>query len=144
MTTVSVRELMRGARLSDRLERLMLADRLEDNGMAKAAQAVRECSIDLEAQPEDIPVRGNVLFSGDDELDREAENEVIEQLESGNEWAWCTVCVRVFWWDDGYCYEAWDTLACCSYTDEQDFMDCEYYDDMMYEAIAELIEQVEE
>ena len=46
----------------------------------------------IECLPEDIPVEGNASAI-DPETDTEIAAEIRRQLESGNDWAWCTVCV---------------------------------------------------
>ncbi len=45
-------------------------------------------------EPEDQRVRGNVLDSGDSAADEEQERWVINELESGNEAAWCQAMVE--------------------------------------------------
>lgn len=88
----------------------------------------------IECLPETTPLKGNVLASGDDEEDRRAEDWVREQLEAGNEWAWCVVKVSATLGD----FEGIDYLGVCSYESEQDFKDSGYYDDMKAEALASL------
>lgn len=39
----------------------------------------------IEVHPEDIPVRGNAISSGDDALDREVEDSILSDLEAANE-----------------------------------------------------------
>lgn len=71
----------------------------------------------IRALPEDIPVRGNAMASGDDEYDRHVEDHIIAELESGNVWAWCTVQVRARvgqFYGDAF-------LGACSYEDSGDF-----------------------
>jgi hypothetical protein len=89
----------------------------------------------VECEPEDIPVEGNALASGDDEADREAEQWVYDQLDAGNEWAWCTVKVTARWGD----FEGVDYLGCCSYRSEEDFAAGDgYLPQMKQEALADL------
>lgn len=103
-------------------------------------QTVRELSANevafrIECLPEDVPVEGNALASGDDEADREQEAWILEQLDNGNDWAWCTVRVVASWHD----WEGDSYLSCCSYRSEADF--CQeggYLDDMKSEALAAL------
>jgi hypothetical protein len=95
----------------------------------------------LECEPEDVPIEGNAMASGDDDVDAEAEQWVRDQLESGNEWAWCHVIVRARW--NGL--EGVDNLGCCSYKSEADFRQPGgYYDDMRAEALADLNAQLED
>lgn len=56
-----------------------------------------EVKFNLSVKQDDIPVRGNVLASGDDALDREAENEAIRRLNQGDIWAWALVTVIAEW-----------------------------------------------
>jgi hypothetical protein len=47
--------------------------------------------------PEDKPVRGNLIASGDDVFDKECEDEVLERLTQGDILAWCIIEVRAEW-----------------------------------------------
>lgn len=89
--------------------------------------------------PEDTPVRGNAMASGDDAFDREVEDAIIADLDSGNEWAWCTVEVRASLADDPD-VNASDFLGACSFRDESDFRNSGYFEDMRKEA-ADLLAQ---
>ncbi len=94
----------------------------------------------IETMPEDVPVRGNVLASGNDAIDRKAEDEILADLESGNEWAWCTVKVTA------KCagYEGVDYLGCCSYENEEQFRQPGgYFDDMKREALQAMVNNLE-
>ncbi len=93
----------------------------------------------IEALPEDTSIEGNVMASGDDAADKEAEESVRADLESGNGWAWCTVRVTGRW--EGL--KATDYLGGCSYKSEQDFCARGYYDDMRNTVLAELQEHAE-
>jgi hypothetical protein len=44
-------------------------------------------------EPEHTPVEGNVIDTGDKELDALVEDKIINQLENGNTWAWAHVKV---------------------------------------------------
>jgi hypothetical protein len=95
--------------VSDKIWRLPLAKRLE---------TIRKQSrIEVFAEQDDIPVRGNAMASGDDELDRKTEDWILRRLDSGDVWAWAAVTVRVTW--KGISCE--DHLGACSYDDEADF-----------------------
>lgn len=101
---------------------------------------LEDCDITVEALPEDIPVRGNALASGDDEIDKREEDRIIEDLE-WNEWAWCTAKVTVKYEE----FEAYEYLGCCSYESEGDFIENSgYYEDMTRSALALLNERLEE
>ena len=71
--------------------------------------------IQVNVQDETIPVRGNALASGDDAIDKQAEEEIIAQLEQGNVWAWATVEVVARFIVNGemICGQAY--LGACSY-----------------------------
>lgn len=98
-----------------------------------------EVTYTLDVQPEDIPVRGNALASGDDEEDRRAEDEIIERLEAGDVWAWASVVVRAEW--NGFVGR--DYLGGCSYANEDDFKaPGGYYDDMKQQALDDLHREV--
>lgn len=91
--------------------------------------------ITLEAIPETIRVRGNALASGDDTEDKEYEEQILQRLQMGDEWAWFTakVVVRT---NDGR--EASDYLGCCTYEDAEDFKRGGYYIDMIRACLDEL------
>ena len=97
----------------------------------------------LSVEPEYIPLEGNVLASGDDAEDTAAENAVRNELEAGNEWAWCVVTVTAS--HPGLPFVGRDTLGACSYASEDDFTQPGgYYDDMKAEALRDLLSQVED
>jgi hypothetical protein len=93
----------------------------------------------VEAMEEDILVRGNAVVSGNDEEDREIEDAIIQDLEDGNEWAWCTVAVRGQYKG----LEAVEYLGACSYKDEEDFHKGGYLEGMKKEVVDNLNRQVE-
>ena len=94
-----------------------------------------EYDIMLEALPETVRVKGNALASGDDALDKEAEDEIISRLESGDVWAWFTAKVTV---RDSSGREASDYLGCCCYEDARDFKLGGYYLDMIKTCVEEI------
>jgi len=102
---------------------------------------IEEVEFDLEIMEDDVPVRGNAIVSGDDDLDKEVEDEILERLETGDLWAWCTVKVTAEWEaEDGRIFSGEDYLGGCSYRDEEDFTEPGgYYDDMKEQAYAELL-----
>jgi hypothetical protein len=92
----------------------------------------------IECLPETTPLEGNVLASGNDAEDKAAEDGVRQQLEAGNEWAWCTVKVTAE--IPGTEFKGVDYLGCCSYKSLENFIECnDYYADMKAEAKADLI-----
>ena len=95
-------------------------------------------SISLLPEYEDI--RGH-MATGDDEFDRECENRIITDLESGNDWAWCVVKVTAQY-NGIRGVTGTDYLGCCSYADEKDFRECGYYADMCDNACRELYEKL--
>lgn len=87
---------------------------------------------------EDIPVRGNVMASGDDALDKEAEDATIAAL-GHNPWAWCTVKVVATVTHRGAAFTGYDYLSCCSYENEAAFCsDSGYFPDMKKNALQDL------
>lgn len=68
--------------------------------------------------PEDVPVRGNAMASGDDEADRKVEDDLIRRLDSGDMWAWFSARVEA----EAFGFKGADTLGCCSYNDQADFL----------------------
>jgi hypothetical protein len=94
----------------------------------------------VEAHEESVPVRGNVLASGDSQLDKEAEDDVNERLNKGEPWAWCCVHVEAKWRG----FVGRDTLGGCSYHSEKDFRLGPYFEDMCQVALEDLNEQVEQ
>jgi hypothetical protein len=91
--------------------------------------------ITINVYPENIPVRGNIMASGDDQLDKEVEDEVLRRLEMGDVWAWC--CVEIVAEYRGV--KASTTLGGCSYLSEDDFIkNGGYYDDLVWEVTQDL------
>jgi hypothetical protein len=93
---------------------------------------------DYTVEYEDTPVRGNLIVSGDVELDKQDEDEVIRRLAAGDVWAWCWVRVTATWED--WTGEA--SLGCCCYGGENDFLsDC--YGDLKMAAYDDLKAKLE-
>ncbi len=97
-----------------------------------------DVEIKLEALEEDIPVRGNAIDSGNKEHDRQVEDQILKDLEEGNEWAWCCARVAVKWGQ----FRSVVHLGACSYANEEDFKKGGYYEDMILEALEDLNKQV--
>lgn len=55
-----------------------------------------QITFEIFCHPEDAPVKGNALASGDDAEDHKAEQDIIRRLEY-TPWAWCLVEVRGTW-----------------------------------------------
>lgn len=94
----------------------------------------------VDALPEDVQIRGNATASGDDNFDRETEESIIADLESGNDWAWCVVRVTAHWHD----WKASAFLGGCSYRSEEDFrVEGGYYSGLKEEALANLNAEIQ-
>lgn len=94
----------------------------------------------IEAEQDDLQVRGNALASGDDAEDERVENAIIERLENGDVWAWALVAVWACWRGE----RGSDTLGACSYSDEKAFVaDSGYYNDMVDGALSNLRGDIE-
>lgn len=96
---------------------------------------IEQVNFSMEVEPDEIPVRGNAIVSGDDNYDKEVEDELIERLNAGDVWAWALVTVTAEW--NGV--EGYDTLGGCSYKCEDDFKGDLYYEDLKQRAYDELI-----
>ena len=100
--------------------------------------ALSEVEVSLTVKQDDQPVRGS-FASGDAAWDREIEDEILSRLDAGDVWAWCEVTVRVTW--KGYVGEAY--LWGCSYVDEDDFVNQDYYPAMVDDALDVLNNQLQ-
>lgn len=101
--------------------------------------SIEEVTFRTICREEDMPIEGNVMASGNDAIDRKAEKDIYEQLENGNEWAWCCVEVQAEW--RGLVGN--DFLGGCSYDSQKDFEEPGgYYDDMKVQAYDDLIAQL--
>lgn len=77
------------------------------------------------------------------EFPEDAQN-VIDGINSGNPWAWCTIEVKASVTIGGFKYEASDYLGACSYKDEVDFKGDGYYTDMVAQATDALADELAE
>jgi hypothetical protein len=91
--------------------------------------------IELQCGAEDLPIEGNASATGDDIQDQQTYKWIRDQLESGNDWAWCTAIVRVTYRD---AIAAESYLGGCSYLGADDFRAGGYYDDMVRECLLEI------
>lgn len=89
---------------------------------------------------EDSSIKGNASAINP-ETDAKNEAHIIEQLNSGNEWAWCMV--KVYAEIDGFKGPANYYLGHCSYKSRKDFMEDAYYDDMRNQALEDLKNEIE-
>ena len=100
----------------------------------------KDIDITVDAQYEDLQIRGNAIASGDDEYDKTVEDELIRRVETGDVWAWASVSVTAKFGR----FEAVNYLGGCSYKDEADFINNSgYYEDMKDEAIEDLNAQLQ-
>ena len=105
---------------------------------AKLLLHLREhAEVEIYHTPETTEIEGNVMASGDDAADRQAELDVRTKAQS-NTWAWCQVEVRASF--DGV--EGADYLGCCSYESEEDFRNGGYFDDMREQALDALVTEL--
>jgi hypothetical protein len=90
--------------------------------------------------PEDMALEGNCIASDNEEYDKKVENDLREQLENGNEWAWCRVEVIGTYKS----LTATEHLGGCSYKSEAQFKRDGYYKDMKNQVLQELNEKLNE
>lgn len=94
-----------------------------------------DITIVVTAFPEDIPVKGNFMCSGDKALDQQLEAEIFKRLKEDDLWAWATVCVTGSW--EGLNIHQY--LGCCSYESEEDFRNNSgHFDEMVDDVVAGL------
>ncbi len=98
---------------------------------------IKQVEFTLECMPEDLQIHGNASAI-DEDTDNEIEQMIIDQLNDGNEWAWCCVKMTASWKG----IEGTDYLGGCSYKSEEDFKKYGYYEDMKLQAYNDLIEQL--
>lgn len=100
----------------------------------------------IECEHEEEPIEGNASAI-DPETDAETCKWIRDQLDRGNEWAWCSVKVTAKLKTASTLVEleGADYLGCCSYKSEEDFRQPGgYFDDMKHEALADLQRQIDE
>lgn len=99
---------------------------------------------EIEAEFDDIPVRGNAMASGDDAFDKEVEDKILRDIEDGDVWAWAAVTVTATY--DGIPGVAGsDHLGAVSEDNEERFKEPGgYYDDMKNIARDELYKLLRE
>lgn len=90
--------------------------------------------ISFDPQEEDVPVRGNALASGDDALDKECEDKIIERLNQGDLSAW--FCAKVT--AECFGFKESTYLGACSYDSFEQFQSDEYYKQMIDDVLSEL------
>lgn len=102
--------------------------------------SIEDVDFTIEAECDDVPVRGNAIMSGDDAFDKKVENEILERLIDGDVWAWASVKVTGTYRN---ILKASDYLGCCSYANQEDFTKDGYYDDMRQNIVNELNDQLQ-
>lgn len=108
------------------------------NGLRKLTK--QDVEFTIEAKEDYSPIRGNLIDSGDSDYDTQIENEIVDRLNSGDIWAWCSIKVTAYW--NGL--DSVGYLGGCSYESESDFIkNSGYYDAMCEAALADLNKQVE-
>jgi len=100
----------------------------------------QDVQIEVIADYDTIPVRGNAIDSGDAEYDKEVEDKIINAIDNGDVWAWASVEVKATY--KGLTASTY--LGCCSYASEEDFKSDGYYADMVSEVIEDLNSQLNE
>jgi hypothetical protein len=95
----------------------------------------KDVTFKLDVDFEDMEIRGNAIVSGDDDLDKKIEDELIERVNHDDVWAWASVKVTAEW--EGF--EGVDYLGGCSYKDQEEFeQQGGYYQDMKLQALEDL------
>jgi hypothetical protein len=101
---------------------------------------IDDIAIAVGTEPEDLSIRGNYIVSGDADYDRKCEDDIISQLDSGNEWAWCRIRVDVTPKSLNYVdiitgYSLWGG---CSYENREEFIKSDTYNEMVMQALDDL------
>lgn len=99
-----------------------------------------EVAFTVHCEQEELPIKGNVMASGDERRDQDAEHAVRAMLLEGNVWAWCFITVTASYGD----FEGTDILGCCSYDDEAAFKSDAYWEDMKVNALENLRARLED
>lgn len=101
-----------------------------------------DCAFKIECIPEETQIRGN-CSAIDEEADKATEKWINDQLESGNQWAWC--CVKVTCYYKGIdCITGTDFLGGCSYKSESEFIaPGGYFEDMKRIAYDDFVSNIE-
>ena len=101
----------------------------------------------LEVFFDDTDVRGNVIVSGDDAADKEAEDEIIARLDSGDVWAWALIKVTASAGAGRWTLQGEPAyLGGCSYASLDDFVkgSADYWQDLKQEALTNLKKAIRE
>jgi hypothetical protein len=101
--------------------------------MYMRALTEKDVTFKILCEPEEASIKGNASAI-DPKTDRETEDFIQKELDSGNEWAWCTVTVVACWKN----HRGYDSLGCCCYKSEKDFKKDAYCSDMKARALENL------
>lgn len=96
---------------------------------------VQDVQFTLSIDQDETSVRGS-FESDDPAADRALEDEILARLRDGDMWAFAQVKVTAHWRE----WEGSDFLGGCSYKDEEDFRQDQYYADMKERAVDALNE----
>jgi len=96
-----------------------------------------EVEFTLTVEADDLPVRG-AFDLGDPEETKKLEDELIARLERGDVWAKCIIKVTAKWGT----WKGDDYLCGCSYRDEDQFTQDQYYEDMKFRALENLNDRI--
>lgn len=99
--------------------------------------SINDVEFTLTCEPEDMDFVGN-CSAVDPKTDKKNEDWIRQQLEDGNEWAWCCVKMTAKYKS----FEGVDYLGGCSYKSEEDFKKDGYYKDMKQQAYSDLMNQL--
>ena len=87
--------------------------------------------ISLTMEPEEMQIEGNASALDDEEENARTYKWIRDQIDDGNDWAWCSVTVTVTLGT----FSGSDSLGGCSYESEKAFrVPGGYYSDMVWEA----------
>lgn len=100
----------------------------------------------LQIEPEDSPLWGNLARTDDVALDTLYENEIMNRIESGDDWAWCRVHVTAQIGQSSFLPDIRLTgdayLGGCTYGNESQFRESPCFEDMKAEALENLLTQL--
>ena len=112
---------------------------MSPNARKRLIKRLKErAEITIECEPDSLQIEGNCSAIGPEE-DAETLAWIVNELNRGNEWAWCAVKVTATF--EGM--SASDYLGGCSYESEHAFKDPHgYYPDMVNRAIEGLADAI--
>ena len=99
-----------------------------------------EVTFDLEAEQDLLPVAGNALASGDDEVDSKYNAEILARLAQGDIWAWASVTVTAKWG----CFSGEACLGGCTYSGKEEFSQDVYFLQLCDDALADLQRHIQD